>query len=161
MENFFKIAIVEIVDGILIGEIHPSHHPKCLMQALSVRDCEQNSMSDERESLIFPEATTACRFIDFPIFFLEKKLAVEHYSYFFAIQFFQDVEEGRRGNESAKSRSAKGTSKQNNRKSRQVTKSPVRKRPQAVPERSLGMTLRKRRVRTLTSPGIYDSEIMS
>ncbi|VDO40762.1 unnamed protein product [Brugia timori] len=109
------IAQVEIVDGILIGDIHPSHHPRCPLQTLSVKDCEQNS----------------------------------------------DVEEGRRGDEAGKSTSAKRTPKQSGRRSRQTTKSPVRKRPHVVPERSLGMTLRKRRARTLTSPGIYDSEVMS
>ncbi|VIO95961.1 Uncharacterized protein BM_BM1007 [Brugia malayi] len=124
------IAQVEIVDGILIGDIHPSHHPRCPLQTLSVKDCEQNSVNDERESLLFPEATT-------------------------------DVEEGRRGDEAGKSTSAKRTPKQSGRRSRQTTKSPVRKRPHVVPERSLGMTLRKRRARTLTSPGIYDSEVMS
>lgn len=60
-----------------------------------------------------------------------------------------------------KSRSAKRTPKQNGRKNRQATKSPVRKKPHVIPERSLGMTLRKRKARTLTSPGIYDSEVMS
>ncbi|VDM08232.1 unnamed protein product [Wuchereria bancrofti] len=109
------IAQVEIVDGILIGDIHPSHHPRCPLQTLSIKDCEQNS----------------------------------------------DVEEGRRGGEAGKSTSAKRTPKQNGRRSRQATKSPIRKRPHVAQERSLGMTLRKRRARMLTSPGIYDSEVMS
>uniref|UniRef100_A0A0R3S335 RING-type domain-containing protein n=1 Tax=Elaeophora elaphi TaxID=1147741 RepID=A0A0R3S335_9BILA len=109
------IAVVEIVDGILMGNIHPSHHPKCPLQTLSVKDCEQNS----------------------------------------------DVEESRRGGEAKKNGSANRTSKQNSRKNQQTAKSLVRKRPNAVPERSLGMTLRKRKARTLTSPGIYDSEVMS
>ncbi|CAG9538331.1 unnamed protein product [Cercopithifilaria johnstoni] len=124
------IAIVEIVDGILVGDIHPSHHPRCPLQTLSVKDSEQNSMSDERESSLFPEATT-------------------------------DVEEGRKGGEARRNSNAKRIPKQNGRRNRQATKSPVRKRPNVVPERSLGMTLRKRKARTLTSPGIYDSEVMS
>lgn len=74
---------------------------------------------------------------------------------------FQDVEEGRKGIEARKGGNPKRMSKQNGRKNRQSTKSPVRKRPNVVPERSLGMTLRKRKARTLTSPGIYDSEVMS
>ncbi|KAM3720265.1 Protein OSCP1 [Dirofilaria immitis] len=124
------IAIVEIADGILVGDIHPLHHPRCPLQTLSIKECEQNSMSDERESLLFHEATT-------------------------------DVEEGRRGSESRKSGSTKRTPKQNGRKNQYTTKSPVRKRPHVVPERSLGMTLRKRKTRILRSPGIYDSEVMS
>ncbi|VDN82650.1 unnamed protein product [Brugia pahangi] len=140
------IAQVEIVDGILIGDIHPSHHPRCPLQTLSVKDCEQNSVNDERESLLFPEATTARCFHRFFYTYFERK---------------EDVEEGRRGSEAGKSTSAKRIPKQSGRRSRQATKSPVRKRPHVVPERSLGMTLRKRRARTLTSPGIYDSEVMS
>ncbi|MCP9257940.1 hypothetical protein DINM_001109 [Dirofilaria immitis] len=123
----YRIAIVEIADGILVGDIHPLHHPRCPLQTLSIKECEQNSMSDERESLLFHEATT-------------------------------DVEEGRRGSESRKSGSTKRTPKQNGRKNQYTTKSPVRKRPHVVPERSLGMTLRKRKTRILRSPGIYDSE---
>ncbi|VDK88825.1 unnamed protein product, partial [Litomosoides sigmodontis] len=121
------IAIVEIVDGMLMGDIHPSHHPRCPLQTLSVKDCEQNSVSDGRESSLLPEATT-------------------------------DVEEGRKGGETTSGDNIKHMPKQNSRKNRQSTKSPIRKRPSVVPERSLGMTLRKRKARTLTSPGIYDSE---
>ncbi|OZC05982.1 hypothetical protein X798_07037 [Onchocerca flexuosa] len=124
------IAIVEIADGILIGDIHPSHHPRCPLQTLSVKESEQNSISDDRESVLFHETTT-------------------------------DIEEGRRGGEAKKGSSTKRTPKQNSRKNRCATKSPVRKRPHVVPERSLGMTLRKRKARTLSSPGIYDSEVMS
>uniref|UniRef100_A0A8R1XTL2 RYYR-CCHC domain-containing protein n=1 Tax=Onchocerca volvulus TaxID=6282 RepID=A0A8R1XTL2_ONCVO len=124
------IAIVEIADGILVGDIHPLHHPKCPLQTLSVKECEQNSISDDRESVLFHETTT-------------------------------DVEEGRRGGEAKKGSSTKRTPKQNSRKNRCATKSPVRKRPHVIPERSLGMTLRKRKARTLSSPGIYDSEVMS
>ncbi|KAL3999060.1 hypothetical protein ACH3XW_17610 [Acanthocheilonema viteae] len=124
------IALVEIVDGMLMGDIHPSHHPKCPLQTLSVKDCEQNSVSDERGSSLFPEATT-------------------------------DIEEGRKGGEVRKSGNAKRMPRENGRKNRQSTKSPVRKRPNVAPGRSLGMTLRKRKARTVTSPGIYDSEVMS
>uniref|UniRef100_A0A915PL91 AD domain-containing protein n=1 Tax=Setaria digitata TaxID=48799 RepID=A0A915PL91_9BILA len=123
------IAMVEIADGILYGDFHPTHHPKCPLQTLSVKECDQNSMSDERESLLIHEATT-------------------------------DVEESRKGS-GVRKNSAKRTPKQNSRKNQQMVKSPIRKRPSVIPERSLGMTLRKRKTRTLTSPGIYDSEVMS
>ncbi|VDN01128.1 unnamed protein product [Thelazia callipaeda] len=52
-------------------------------------------------------------------------------------------------------------SKQKSRRNRLSNISPVTKQPYVIPERRIGMTLRKRKVRAVNSPGIYGSEVMS